>query len=112
MASSNAAPAVLMDSDSTTPLSDTTAASVVPPPISMIIWPSGRFTSSPAPTAVATAEGTRYTLRPPASMTAFTIARSSTPVMLPGTHTSTRERNRLKLVTRRMNSRSISQVMS
>ena len=65
-----------------------------------------------AANAVATAEGTRYTFRPPASMTAFTMARSSTPVMLPGTHTSTRERKRLKLVTRRMNSRSISQVMS
>ena len=39
-------------------------------------------------------------------------ARSSTPVMLPGTQTSTRGLKRLRLVTRFMSSRSMATVMS
>ena len=59
MASSKLSPAVLMESDSTTPPAEITAASVVPLPMSRIIWPLGRFTSSPAPTAEATLLSTR-----------------------------------------------------
>ena len=69
-------------------------------------------TSTPAPVAVATALSTRYTLRAPASTAASISARSSTPLMLPGTVSSTRGLKRLKLVTRPMSSRSMATVMS
>ena len=49
IASSKLPPATLIDSHSATPPSDTTAVSVVPPPISMMRWPSGFDTSIPAP---------------------------------------------------------------
>ncbi len=99
IASSNSDPAVLMDSHSATPPRDTTAVSVVPPPISITRCPSGLLMSMPAPVAVATADSHRYTLRAPASITASITARSSTPVMLLGTQMRTRGLKRLKLVT-------------
>ena len=101
-----------MDSLSTTPPSETTATSVVPPPMSITRWPSGLEISAPAPAAVATADSTRYTLRAPASMTASMTLRSSTPVTLLGTVTSTRGLKRLNDVTRESSSLSMSAVMS
>ena len=62
--------------------------------------------------AVATADSTRYTLRAPASMTAAITLRSSTPVTLLGTVTSTRGLKRLNDVTRESSSLSMSAVMS
>lgn len=62
--------------------------------------------------AVATADSTRYTLRAPASMTASMTLRSSTPVTLLGTVTSTRGLKRLNDVTRESSSLSMSAVMS
>lgn len=62
--------------------------------------------------AVATADSTRYTLRAPASMTASITLRSSTPVTLLGTVTSTRGLKRLNDVTRESSSLSMSAVMS
>lgn len=62
--------------------------------------------------AVATADSTRYTLRAPASITASMTLRSSTPVTLLGTVTSTRGLKRLNDVTRESSSLSMSAVMS
>ena len=90
MASSNWSPAILMEVDSTMPDREMTAMSVVPPPMSTIMWPSGLAMSMPA------------------SMT----ARSSTSVMPEGTQMTMRGLNSRKEVTLRMNSLSIRSVMS
>ena len=66
MASLNWSPATLMEADSTTPLREITAISVVPPPISTTMWPSGLAMSMPAPIAAATGSSIRYTRRAPA----------------------------------------------
>ena len=64
--------------------------SVVPPPMSMIIRPSGTVMSSPDPRAAAMGSSIRYTCRAPAATTASTTASLSMPVMAAGTHTATR----------------------
>ena len=58
-ASSNLSPAVLIDSLTTTPPSEITAISVVPPPISTTILPSGISILMPAPSAAAIGSSTR-----------------------------------------------------
>ena len=58
-ASLNWSPAILMEDDSTTPESEMTAISDVPPPMSMIMWPSGWVMSMPAPMAAATGSSMR-----------------------------------------------------
>ena len=58
-ASLNWSPAILMEDDSTTPESEMTAISDVPPPMSMIMWPSGWVMSIPAPMAAATGSSMR-----------------------------------------------------
>ena len=61
MASSNLSPATLMELLVIRPPSAMTAISVVPPPISMTIFPSGSVTSRPAPMAAARGSSIRYT---------------------------------------------------
>ena len=53
MASSNLSPATLTDFEKTIPPSEITATSVVPPPISTIIFPLGSVIGRPAPIAAA-----------------------------------------------------------
>ena len=74
----------------TTPFSDSTATSEVPPPISSTIEPRASCTGSPAPTAAAIGSLTIATLRAPAPSADSRIARRSTCVEPNGTHTSTR----------------------
>ena len=113
MASLNWSPATLMEADSTTPLREMTAISLVPPPISTTMWPSGLAMSMPAPMAAATGSSMRYTRRAPAWMPASTTARSSTSVMPLGTQMMTRGLNSWKPpCTLWMNSRSMRSVMS
>ena len=101
-----------MDSHSTTPPAEIMAISVVPPPMSMTICPSGLEISTPAPRAVATPVSSRKTLRAPASIAASMTARSSTPLMLLGTQHSTHGLNRLKEVIRLTSSFSICAAIS
>ena len=89
MASSNASPATFRDEETATSFMDSTATSVVPPPISTTIWPFGPEISSPAPRAAARGSSIRYTRRAPASMAALMTARSSTSVIPLGTQTIT-----------------------
>ena len=72
------------------PLSDSTATSLVPPPMSSTIEPRASCTGSPAPTAAAIGSLTIATLRAPAPSADSRIARRSTWVEPNGTHTSTR----------------------
>ncbi len=78
-----------MEADSTTPDSEITAISVVPPPTSTIRCPSGLAISIPAPMAAATGSSIRYTLRAPAWIPASITARSSTSVIPEGTQIMT-----------------------
>ena len=55
----NWSPATLMEADSTTPERLMTAMSLVPPPISTTMWPSGLVMSMPAPMAAATGSSMR-----------------------------------------------------
>ena len=112
MASSNWSPAILMEVDSTMPPREMTAISVVPPPMSTIMWPSGLVMSMPAPMAAARGSSMRKTRRAPAWMPASTTARSSTSVMPEGTQMTTRGLKRRKEAAFRINSLSIRSVMS
>src|ERR671933_780136 len=60
------------------PPSDSTATSVVPPPMSTIIDPVGSVTGSPAPIAAAIGSSIRKTRRAPALSADSWIARRST----------------------------------
>jgi len=71
----------------TTPPSVMIAMSVVPPPISITIVPSGLEISMPAPIAPATGSSIRYTVLPPACVAASLTALFSTSVTPLGTHT-------------------------
>ena len=53
MASSILLPATLTEREKTTPESEITATSVVPPPMSTIMFPTGSVIGSPAPIAAA-----------------------------------------------------------
>ncbi|KAG1316855.1 hypothetical protein G6F63_015902 [Rhizopus arrhizus] len=72
------------------PLSEITATSVVPPPMSMTIEPRASVTGMPAPIAAAIGSSIRNTSRAPASSADSLIARRSTWVEPAGTQTSTR----------------------
>ena len=89
IASSNLSPATLIDSLITTPPNEITAISVVPPPISTIIWPSGLVISNPAPIAAANGSSIRCTLLAPEFIVASTTALFSTSVAWDGMHTIT-----------------------
>ncbi len=60
------------------------AISVVPPPISITIFPLGREMSSPAPTAATLGSSSKYTLLAPVLSAASLIAFFSTCVILEG----------------------------
>lgn len=79
------------------PPMEITATSVVPPPMSTTMDPRGSSTGSPAPIAAAIDSSSRWTVRPPASCAACTIARSSTGVTPVGMQTTIRVRVRLPL---------------
>ena len=61
----------------TTPPSEMTAASVVPPPISTTMQPLGSKTGSPLPSAAAKGFSTSRTFRLPAYLAASPTARRS-----------------------------------
>src|SRR5437868_15223526 len=67
------------------PPSESTATSVVPPPISTIIDAVGSVTGNPAPIAAAIGSSIRKTRRAPALSAASRIARRSTAVEPEGT---------------------------
>ncbi|MQM36208.1 hypothetical protein KBTX_00189 [wastewater metagenome] len=72
------------------PLSESTATSEVPPPMSSTIEPRASSTGMFAPIAAAIGSSTRKTSRAPAPAADSLIARRSTWVEPQGTHTSTR----------------------
>src|SRR3546814_5803161 len=71
------------------PLSDSTAPSVVPPPISTTIAPRGSATCNPAPIAAASDSSMNCTDAAPALLAASRIARRSTIVDPDGTQITT-----------------------
>src|SRR5712671_6056572 len=70
IASSILSPATRTEREKTTPASEITATSVVPPPISTIMLPEGSVIGSPAPIAAAIGSSIRYTTRAPAASAA------------------------------------------
>ena len=70
------------------PPSDSTATSVVPPPISTTIEPVGSVTGRPAPIAAAIGSSISQTLRAPALSADSWMARRSTAVEPDGTQTT------------------------
>ena len=72
------------------PPSEITATSVVPPPMSTIMFPVGSAIGRPAPIAAAIGSSIRYACRAPAESVASSTARRSTPVTPEGTQTTTR----------------------
>src|SRR5579884_1076995 len=86
IASSISSPPTRSDCETTIPPSEITATSVVPPPMSTIMFPVGSATGRPAPIAAAIGSSIRYALRAPADSVASSTARFSTPVTPDGTH--------------------------
>ncbi len=84
--SSISSPAILIVSLETTPLSAITATSVVPPPISTIIFPTGLLISNPIPIAAAIGSSIKYTSLAFALSPESLTARLSTSVTPEGTH--------------------------
>jgi hypothetical protein len=74
-----------MDVSHTIPLSAMTAISLVPPPMSMIMFPLGWSTGRPTPIAAAIGSATRKTSRAPACFALSRTARFSTSVIPDGT---------------------------
>ena len=85
MSAVRSSPATLMELLATIPPSEITAISVVPPPMSTIMLPSGASTSIPIPMAAAIGSKIRYTSRPSACSAESRTARSSTSVEPEGT---------------------------
>ena len=83
---SNASPAHLIERDATIPPRETTATSLVPPPISTIIQPVGDVVGSPAPIAAAIGSSTIKTFCAPAFLHDSRTARLSTAVTPEGIH--------------------------
>ena len=73
-----------------------TATSVVPPPMSTTMLPTGSETGSPAPIAAAIGCSIRYASRAPAWSVASMTARFSTSVTPLGMPTITRGRRKLR----------------
>ncbi len=85
IASSNSSPATRLDSLVTIPPREMTATSVVPPPMSTIMFPAGSWIGSPDPIAAAIGSSMTMTgLRAPANSAASCTARRSTPVIPEG----------------------------
>ena len=87
-------------SSATTPPSEITATSLVPPPMSTIMLPSGSWIGSDAPMAAAMGCSIRYVWAAPARRAASSTARCSTCVMADGTQMSTRARCRREMPAR------------
>ncbi len=79
-------PAPFKEFDVTIPLSEITATSTVPPPISTTILPLALDISTPAPIKAAIGSLIRYTFLEPALKAASTTALFSTSVISDGTH--------------------------
>ena len=78
-------PAIRIELFDTIPPKDMTAISVLPPPISTIMLPSGASTSIPIPIAAAIGSKIRYTSRPSACSAESLTALNSTSVEPEGT---------------------------
>ncbi len=78
-------PPIRIEVCKTIPLKEMTAISVVPPPISTIIFPIGLSISTPIPIAEAMASATRYTSLAPLRSALSRTARFSTSVTPEGT---------------------------
>ena len=85
MSAVRSSPAVRMELLLTIPPKEITAISVLPPPISTIILPSGASTSIPIPIAAAMGSKIKYTSRPLACSALSRTARNSTSVEPDGT---------------------------
>ena len=72
------------------PPSEMTAISLVPPPTSTTIRPTGSSMATPAPMAAAMGSSIRCTRRAPAASEASSTARFSTSVTPEGAHTMSR----------------------
>src|SRR5919206_74106 len=84
------------------PPSASTATSVVPPPMSTIMLPSGSLTGKPAPIAAAIGSSISETLRAPAASVASSTASRSTFVIPLGTQSTTRANEKVPPPIRRM----------
>ncbi len=84
------------EAEYTIPLSEITATSEVPPPMSSTIEPRASSTGMPAPIAAAMGSSIRYTSRAPAPAADSLMARRSTCVEPQGTQISTRGLGRKK----------------
>ncbi len=98
--------------EATTPPSEITAVSVVPPPTSTTMLPMGSWMSRPAPMAAAIGCSMRWAVDAPARRAASLTARRSTEVIADGTQMSTRGRFNLVIPARRRRRRIIRSVMS
>ena len=81
MASFMSSPAIRTDWRVTMPPSEMTATSVVPPPMSTIMLPTGSMIGRPTPMPAAFGSSIRYTLRAPARWAESITACFSTGVM-------------------------------
>ena len=88
MLSVNSSPATLIDLSHTIPPSEITAISVVPPPISITIFPLGSKTSIPIPIAAAIGSIINHTSFAPACSAESTTALFSTSVTPEGIQTT------------------------
>ncbi len=98
--------------EATTPPREITAVSVVPPPTSTTMLPTGSWMSKPAPMAAAIGCSMRWAAEAPARRAASFTARRSTEVMAEGTQINTRGRLSLVMPARRRRSLIIRSVMS
>ena len=96
IAVSSSSPPMRIDVSLTMPLSAMTAISVVPPPISITMFPVGVSTGRPTPIAAAIGSATMNTSFAPAPIAESRTARFSTSVMPEGTQTMTRGFTRKK----------------
>ena len=90
IASSISSPPTRADVAATTPPSEMTATSVVPPPMSTIIDPAASWIGRPAPIAAAIGSSMRCASRAPAIVAASVTARFSTSVTPDGMPITTR----------------------
>src|SRR5215208_4077584 len=89
-------PATLTEVFVTMPPKEMTATSVVPPPTSTTMDPSGSLTGRSTPMAAAKGSSMVYAFLAPADSVASLTALSSTPVTPEGTQTATRGRSRYR----------------
>src|SRR5215218_10494691 len=89
-------PATLTEVFVTMPPKEITATSVVPPPTSTTMDPSGSLTGRSTPMAAAKGSSIVYAFLAPADSVASLTALSSTPVTPEGTQTATRGRSRYR----------------